>query len=135
MSERVEISAVLVPAIRAAAENPTMFIQTDENIAQTDPPAAPWARIIFKDGAEEQVSIGGEDSLFRQPIVVFVDHFTEQNIGDGLAVQLAKATRNALRRLNVTGARWSRFLEGVEGNEGAFYRKQVIAVFTKSERV
>lgn len=135
MSERAEISAVIETTLKTASGVPTMFVETDRNVVSDTPPAAPWGRVTFVDGAENMVSVGGDTNLARSPILVYIDIFTALGIGDGTATDLAKATRNALRRLNVTGARWSHFLEGVEGKETAFYRKQVIAVFTKSQRV
>jgi hypothetical protein len=130
---RAEIAAAAVAALHAVKAG--LPVQTDINSGFSPPADAAWARIAFVDGAESFASIGGTDNLARQPVLAYADIFTPLGEGDGEAVELAKAVRDGWRRLTVPGARWQRFEEGAEGPLDGEYRKQVVAVFLRSERV
>ncbi len=130
---RAAIASTLAAAYLVA--DPALPIQSDINLPFARPTDRSWVRLSFTDGGEEFASMGGATNLARGITLVFVDVFVPLGKGDGEAVTLANVAKNALRRLSVTGARWQRFEGGAEGPLADEYRKQVIAVFLRTDRV
>jgi hypothetical protein len=136
IAARKAISDQLVTTLGAGW--PTMPVQVDPNASFTPPDNVSWARVIFLEGDEAQVGIGGAASPLRTPLLAFIDLFEPAGIGDGDSVAKAEAVKTGLRRFNGGGARWARFRAGPEGrgqgDAAALYRRQIIAVFTISHR-
>jgi hypothetical protein len=130
---RVAVTAAVKPALLAVIAD--MPIESVENVQFVKPANAPWGRISFRDGPEQQVSIG-TPAQWRQAIVCFVDVFVPLGEGEARVIAASKAAKDALRRLVVPGeGRWFRFDAGPEGKEESYYRKQTVAVFRRDVRV
>lgn len=133
VSARIAIVNTATAALTAVES--TMEFQTDANVAFVPTDGVPWARFTFLDGEQQQVSFGVFGArLFRGPALVFIDVFTPQGKGDALAVNSCEAVRAALRTISVSGLRFTRFQPGPEGPVDGWYRKQLIAVLSFSER-
>lgn len=130
---RIAIVNTATAAITAVES--TMEFQTDANVGFVPTDGVPWTRFTFLDGEQSQASFGAPGGrLFRGPALVFIDVFTPQGVGDALAVNSCKAAREALRTISVNGLRFTRFQPGPEGPVDGWYRKQLIAVLSFSER-
>lgn len=134
MSERGDIAAAVTAGLRGV--DPALPIQQDPNLPFAPPTDRSWARISFQEGGKSFVSVGGAGgNLERGPLLAYVDIFTPLGSGDGEATALGAGAENALRRLNVGASRFERFQGGPEGVAGGEWRKQIVAVFSRSVRV
>lgn len=133
MTHRPAIIDRIDVVLRAAY--PEIRINTDPNFPFEPPADALFAEVVFVDGSEEGTSIGGDTIGIRQPILVYVDLRAPIGMGVGEVVVAEEVLKAGLRRFTVPGARWWRFEQGAEGRDGADYRKQVVALFMRSDRV
>ena len=133
---RAEIVAPARDALLVAL--PAIKIQEDPNIALDRGAGDTWARFSFQgDGEGAFETFGGEGgNIERGPLLAYCDIFTPLDSGDGDATALGEVVKGAWRRLSVDGARWQRFGPGAaEGVVDGQWRKQIVAVFLRSERV